>query len=264
MTETFDLSLEQARTYERHFVPALFSQWVDPMLTWAGVQEGSRVLDVGCGTGILARTAAGTVGPTGRVVGVDLNPAMLHVAEELEPAVDWRVGDAARLPFPDATFDVAACQSALFFFPDPAAALCEMARVVQPGGTVAVQTYCGLADQPGYGPFVDLVAAHVGDEARALLGTYWSQGDPDALRALLRGAGLDSVSDHTLVGHVAFGSVDELVSTEIDATPLAAQIDDTVRREITDKARVALASYVGRAGGIRLPIRALFTRGEAC
>ena len=77
------------------------------------------MLDVACGTGVVARTARELVGPGGRVVGVDLNSAMLEVAREASPDLKWVHGDAEDLPFQDAEFDVALCQSALFFFADP-------------------------------------------------------------------------------------------------------------------------------------------------
>jgi ubiquinone/menaquinone biosynthesis C-methylase UbiE len=97
MTES-NLTREQAHAYEDLFVPALFAQWVEPLLDCAGVTGGQRVLDVACGTGVVARAAARVVGPNGHVFGIDLNPAMIEVAQEVEPSIDWRVGDAADLP----------------------------------------------------------------------------------------------------------------------------------------------------------------------
>ena len=84
--ETFQITPAQAEMYESTFVPAIFAQWAPLLLDAAEVRPAERVLDVACGTGILARTAAERVGPTGSVVGVDLNPAMLAVARRLRPA----------------------------------------------------------------------------------------------------------------------------------------------------------------------------------
>jgi len=258
MTETFNLTVEQAHAYEDLFVPALFSQWVTPLLEDAGVTEGHRVLDVACGTGVAARAAARAVGSRGRVCGVDLNPAMIQVAREVEPTLEWRVGDAAELPYDDELFDVALCQSALFFFPDPAAAVREMARVVTAGGRVALQTYAALDEQPGYGPFVDAVARHAGPAARRLLGTYWSMGDPAELTTLLTNAQLRVVGTRGILGSVAFPSIDALVHTEIQATPLAQQIGASAYRAIGDEVRRALAQWSDPAGAVTLPIRARF------
>ncbi len=262
MTETFNLSLEQAYAYEDLFVPALFAQWVPTLLQHAGVTPGQRVLDVACGTGVVARAADELVGVAGHVSGVDLNPAMVHVARERAPSVDWQVGDAADLPYDDESFDVAVCQSALFFFQDPANACREMARVLRTGGVLALQTYASLEDQPGYGPFVDTVVRHAGVEARSLLGTYWSKGDVAELRELLKAAGLEPIAGETVLGEVTFPSVDALVHTEVQATPLAELISDSVYLEITRDARAALAEYIDGQGAVRLPIRAEFIAGR--
>lgn len=261
MTETFNLSVEQARAYEDLFVPALFSQWVPVLLRLAGVSDGQHVLDVACGTGVVARAAQNLVGPSGRVSGIDLNPAMIDVARECAPDVDWRVGDAADLPY-DESFDAVLCQSALFFFPDPARACREMARVLRPGGTLALQTYAELEDQPGYRPLVEAVVRHVGPDARALLGTYWSKGDPTELRALLEAAGLAATASESVLGQVTFPSVDALVRTEIQATPLASRIDGSAYLAIAEDARTTLASFHTAQGEVALPVRARFTTGR--
>lgn len=130
-TETFQISLDAAEVYESKFVPAIFGECAPHLVGFAEIGPGQAVLDVACGTGIVARTAAERVGPQGRVVGVDLNDPMLAVARRLRPDVDWRRADAATLPFDDASFDAVLCQAALMFFPEPEQALREMARVVK-------------------------------------------------------------------------------------------------------------------------------------
>ena len=122
-TETFQLSMAAAEAYEARFVPALFAEWAPHLVELAGVAPGQAVLDVACGTGIVARTAADTLEGAGRVVGLDLNEAMLAVARRVRPDIEWRQGDAASLPFPDGSFDTVLCQMALMFFPDRARAL---------------------------------------------------------------------------------------------------------------------------------------------
>src|SRR5918995_168117 len=78
--ETFEIPLDTAELYEAKFVPALFADWAPHVVDMGDVTAGQSVLDVACGTGIVARTAAARVAPEGRVVGVDLNPAMLAEA----------------------------------------------------------------------------------------------------------------------------------------------------------------------------------------
>src|SRR5918995_3985043 len=127
-----------AENYERFFVPAIARPVADDLLSAARLRSGERVVDVACGTGIIARLAAEKVGPDGSVVGVDVAPDMLEVARSVSlPAgfeIDWRQGDAASLPVPGGSFDVALCQMALMLFQDKAAALAEMRRGLDAGG----------------------------------------------------------------------------------------------------------------------------------
>ena len=124
--ERWQVSTDAAEVYESCFVPAIFGAWAGPVAEAAGIRTGNKVLDVGCGTGVLAREALRLVGQDGEVVGLDLNAGMLAVAARTEPGIEWRQGDAASLPFEDATFDVVMSQFALMYFPDRVASLSEM------------------------------------------------------------------------------------------------------------------------------------------
>ena len=256
MTETFQLTRQQAQAYDDLFVPALFGQWAPQLVDCARVRQGQSVLDVACGTGVVARAARDVVGPGGRVVGADVNPAMLEVAQEARPDLDWVQGDAEDLPFADAEFDVALCQSALFFFADPGRAVAEMVRVVASGGVVALQTYASLAEQPAYGPFVELVATHAGTEARGLLGTYWSLGDIDGLLGLTSAAGLSLLESRSSLGVAVFPSAAAVANTEIQATPLAERITVETRALIIAGTEELFGRYTDESGLVRVPIRA--------
>ncbi|MGY1822132.1 methyltransferase domain-containing protein [Geodermatophilus sp. SYSU D00079] len=254
-TETFQISAEAAEFYEARFVPAIFAQWAPLLADLAGVHPGQDVLDVACGTGIVARTVADRLGGTGRVVGVDLNEAMLAVARRVRPDLEWRRGDAADLPFPDHTVDVVLCQMALMFFPDRTAALREAARVTRPGGVVAVCVPAALADQPAYGPFVEMAVRHAGPEAAALLGAYWACGDLDQLQATFTGAGLTVTATRTHLGTAAFDSADALTTTEVEGSPLAQRITPEVHDRIRTGAREVLAPFTAPDGTLAAPLR---------
>ena len=251
--ETFQLSLDAAEAYEARFVPALFGEWAPHLVDAGGVRPGHRVLDVACGTGVVAREAADRQAGDGHVVGVDINDAMLTVAGRLRSDIEWRTGDAADLPFSDASFDVVLCQAALMFIPDPAAALREMGRVAGGDGNVAFQVWAGLDDQPGYGRLVEVAARHAGPEAVNLLGAYWVLGDLAELRRLCDKAGLTVDAVDTRLGTARFESVEQVVRIEVESTPLGDRIDDDTFDRILRDARVELARYETKTG-VELPI----------
>jgi ubiquinone/menaquinone biosynthesis C-methylase UbiE len=101
---------DPAEVYDELFVPALFAQWGPRVAEAAAIEHGQHVLDVGCGTGVLACAVAERVGPKGRVVGLDPNDQMLAVARRTATAVAWQLGRAEALPFDDATFDAVVSQ----------------------------------------------------------------------------------------------------------------------------------------------------------
>ena len=248
--ETFQIPIEAAELYESAFVPAFFAQWAATLCSAAGVAPERRMLDVACGTGIVTRIAA-DLGAT--VTGVDLNEAMLTVARRVRPELEWRQGNAQDLPFDDESFDVVVSQMALMFFPDPAAALAEMARVVVPGGTVAVLVPGALEHQAAFAPFVDMAARHAGPEAVDLLTTYFRCGDLDALAGQLAAAGPTVTAHRTVDGTYRAPSVDAFVTTEVESTPLVERLSAETYQHIRDEARAVLAPFTAPDGSVAAP-----------
>jgi ubiquinone/menaquinone biosynthesis C-methylase UbiE len=146
--EQFQLSDEAAERYERCAARYILGPWAPLLVNAARPAAGERVLDVACGTGVIARIVAERVGPSGRVIGVDLNPGMIRVARSL-PApigapIEWLERSALDLRLEDASFDVVLCQQGLQFFPDKALALREMRRVLDHGGRLALSVWKGV------------------------------------------------------------------------------------------------------------------------
>jgi SAM-dependent methyltransferase len=167
--------------YERFFVPAIPAPLATELIDIAALRPGERVLDVACGTGVVARLAAERVGATGTVAGIDLNPGMLAVARSVTPpgmVIEWHQSSAEAMPLPDEAFDVVLCKMGIQFVPDKLAALREMQRVLAPGGRLIInvvgpkpRVFAILAEalahhiKPEIGAFVDLVFSEVRQES---------------------------------------------------------------------------------------------------
>jgi len=127
---------------ERH--SHLFREVVQRLISLAELHPGERLLDVGCGTGVLAALGAARVGPGGRVLGLDISEGMLARARAdaarrgVGGWVDYRVGDAQALPVEDASFDAAVCLFTFMHLPEPDRAAREMHRALAPGGRVVL------------------------------------------------------------------------------------------------------------------------------
>jgi ubiquinone/menaquinone biosynthesis C-methylase UbiE len=142
----YQVSGTGAEMYEK-YAAQYMGQWAPDLVEVAALQPRERVLDLACGTGLVTRLAAARVGPAGQVTGLDINAGMLAVARAVPPAsgatINWVEGSAVALDLPGASFDVILCQQGLQFFPDRDAALCEMLRVLVPGGRVTLSVWKG-------------------------------------------------------------------------------------------------------------------------
>jgi SAM-dependent methyltransferase len=179
-----------AEVYEAEFVPALFQPFSTVVADAAGITAGQRVLDVACGTGVLARTVAARVGASGAVIGLDANPEMLAVARRLDERVEWIHGRAEALPLPDASVDAVISQFGLMFFDDRVAALREMQRVLRPSGYLAVAVCDAVERSPGYGALAGLLQSLFGDRLAAAFRAPFAIGDAKLLAGLAQQAGL--------------------------------------------------------------------------
>jgi ubiquinone/menaquinone biosynthesis C-methylase UbiE len=245
-----------AEIYEEFFVPALFQQWVELMLAAAGVTRGDAVLDVGCGTGAVARAAARRMGTTGDVVGLDRNDGMLAVAARAPEPVTWQQGVAERLPFDNERFDRVLCQFAVMFFNDQRQALREMARVLHPGGTIAIATWSAVEESPGYASMVELLRRVVSDEAAEALLAPFALGTRQVVAQLLADAFPDAVvTRHE--GTARFESIRAWVHTDIRGWTLAEMIDEPTYERLLNEALTVHSQYTDSAGRVSFAAPAL-------
>jgi ubiquinone/menaquinone biosynthesis C-methylase UbiE len=190
-----------AELYERWLVAPLFKPWVDDLLDRARLLPRDRVLDIACGTGIVARTARERLGPAAIVVGVDASAQMLAVARSLAPDIEWRQGNAVSLPVGEReTFDVILCQQGLQFFPDKTAAAREMYRVMAPKGRLAVATWRPLDELPLVLALHRVAERHLG----SVTDRRHAYGDAAAIQQLFVEAGFSDVRVDTVSRRVRF------------------------------------------------------------
>ncbi len=225
-----------AELYQKHFVPAIGLPFATPVVDAANLTSGERVLDVACGTGVVARLAAERVGPTGAVAGIDGHPRMLEVARNTSPRsgsntgsattapIDWREASAEGLPFEDSSFDAVLCSLSLQFFADKPTAVREMHRVLRPGGRLSIGV-------PGPTPplfevLADVLADHLGAQPAGFTRAVFSLNEPDRLHELLSQAELaDTEGDRSAIPLRLDAPADFLWQYML-STPLAGAVAD--------------------------------------
>lgn len=243
--------MNAAEAYQAYLVPNVFGPWASMVVREARLRPGQRVIDIACGPGVAARVAALAVGAAGAVVGVDKDDAMLDVARGLPVLAEaapmtWQQADAMRLPFPEASFDVALCFEGIQFLPDRAKGLAEFRRVLKRGGRLIGTIWGPLEQNPGYHAIGDGVSQFVSPEAGRL--PPFLLHDRTEIQALIAGAGFTdiSVEPHRII--VPIPSAHEFVDWVASGAP-------TVRlriAQLADKDRVAFYAYVaGRLEPLR-------------
>jgi ubiquinone/menaquinone biosynthesis C-methylase UbiE len=250
-------------TYERYMVPSVFGPWAVDLVKLAAPIPGERVLDVACGTGIVARLAAKHVGPMGKVIGLDLNAGMLTVARSTTAGtenIEWREGNATALPLSDKTFDLVLCQQGLQFFPDRLASSKEMHRVLAPGGRLALSVWSSISNCPGFLSLAEALERHIGSEAATFMRSPFSLTNESELRSLVEGAGFHSVKIHPANKRLIFPSPEEFVKRYVAASPLASMVaraESRSQQALLENMNKALQSYVN-PDGLAFPIETHF------
>lgn len=247
-----------AEIYEELFVPALFRQWGPVVAGEAQIGPGDRVIDVACGTGVLALAALDRVGSRGEVVGLDPNADMLGVARRKTTRIEWREGRAEYLPFPDDSFDAAVSQFGLMFFEDRAAGLREMMRVLRLGGRLAVAVCDSLDQSPGYAAVADMLERLIGQTVADAFRAPFVLGNRDLLCSLCAKAGIKHPEVKRHSGTVRFASIESLISTERACVwTLGGLLDETQFKCLLKEAEQVLQPFEAANGTVAFGIPAL-------
>jgi ubiquinone/menaquinone biosynthesis C-methylase UbiE len=245
--ETGQLIQSAAEIYEQFFVPALFQNWPKHIIELTPITAESSVLDVACGTGVLAREAAKI---SNYVTGVDLNSEMLGVARSTDATIRWEQGNAELLPFEDNSFDFVVSQFGLMFFDDKVKAIREMHRVLKPGGQMTVAVWVCIEDAIGYAAMKSLVIQLFGEELSPSFDAPFVLGDPDLLLSLFNDAGVPAPAIQTLDGNARYPSIEDWVYTDIKGWTLAGALDDGQFDLLLQRAKQAFQHLVQADGTV--------------
>jgi ubiquinone/menaquinone biosynthesis C-methylase UbiE len=263
--EASDYAGTGPENYERFFVPAIGAPMARDLVASASIAPGERVLDVACGTGVVARLAAERTGPRGSVAGLDVNPGMLSVARSVTPrelAIEWYEASAEAMPLPDASYDVVLCQMGLQFMPDKRRVLEEIRRILAPGGRVVLNL-----PGPTPAPFAALaraLARHIDPGCAGFVHAVFSLHDADELRALVSDAGFSDVALDRSRKALTLPAPQVFLWQYIHSTPLAALVEQAtadqrqaLQREVTRRWQELAAE-----GGMRFDIDMTTVRGR--
>lgn len=234
----WQMDTDSSETYERYIVPTWMTDWTSDLIEAGGVGPKKRVLDVACGTGIVARKAAGFVGPNGRIAGVDLNERMLRVAgrcagQEGVTAIEWYHSDVSSMPFASGEFDTVLCQQGLQFFPDKEAALREMKRVLAPQGRLALNVWGRPEKCPHVIVICDVFTEYFGVDSTTIFKVASSLSNPRVLQNLVHDAGFSNIHIRFDVKIARHPSLAELLPAYFSVFPVAAQIAALPEKERT-------------------------------
>jgi ubiquinone/menaquinone biosynthesis C-methylase UbiE len=221
------------------------------MLEMAALQPGERVLDIACGTGLVSFRVAEAVGARGAVVGTDISGEMVEAARRsaAERDVDnasFERSDAEALPFADATFDAAVCGLGLMYVSDPVKALCEMRRLLRPGGRAAAAVW-GARRNCGWAEIFPITDAHVASEVCPM---FFHLGTKDMLARTFEAAGFTDIRSQRLVTTLHYATPDDALGAVFRGGPVAlaySRFDDATRRAVHAEYLDSIAAF--RAGG---------------
>ena len=253
----------QVAGYDEFFVP-ITTRLVEPLLDATEVGGGDRVLDVASGPG---HVAAGAAGRGAAVVGVDIAEGMLSLARRLHPELEFRRGDAEALPFPDGSFDAVVANFLMLHVGRPEQVVDEFARVLVPGGRLALTVW----DVPGrarvLGVLLEAVAAAGASPPPDIpVGPpFFRFADDEEFSALLRGRRLEDVEVRTIDFSHREASPETLWrgllgGTVRTAALIRGQTGDMQRRIRADFDRIVRQHEVD--GGLELPVSVKLASGR--
>ena len=244
-----------ALLYERYLVPMIGILWATDLVDRAAPRSGERVLDVACGTGIVARTAASRM-QTGHVAGLDINPWMLSVARSVSSGsglpIEWHEGNVLNLPFPAASFDVVLCQLGFQFFPNRPQAMHEIFRVLVASGRLALSVFREIERTPMAHAFAEALDRHIKPGASIIKRTEHGFSDANELQRLATNAGFREAIVVPVTKTIRYAETREYVRVQLTASPqvvLLTGMEEQRRNTIIDTIAADINAFLGSTDG---------------
>ncbi len=215
--------------YERYIVPAWMEGWAKTLIERAGIGQGDRVLDVACGTGIVARRSVHLVGPDGKVAGLDADANMVRAAKQFAEregifSIEWHHGDALSIPVLTEAYDVVLCQQGLQFVRDRLGALQEMFRVMVPTGRLALSVWRSIDRCPFLAVLASVIEKYLGSQSTAAFYASCSLTGREELKAFIAGAGFCDVRIYLEVQMARYPSLQRLLHGYLSVFPFFSEI----------------------------------------
>jgi ubiquinone/menaquinone biosynthesis C-methylase UbiE len=245
----YELEEAAVAAYERQKVRSIFRPLAEATLTALGNRRLGAVLDVACGTGIMARVIRERNGPAVPVVGVDVSSGMIAAARalssDLDGTFDWHVASVDAMPLAAGSVDSCFCQQGIQYFPDEGAALAEIRRVLRDKGCLVLTVWTEA--NAYFRAQSDAMRRHVGEAAAMKALSPFSYPARTRLPDMLEGQGFRDVGVRDISISRVIADAERGIAEDIDGSPLGPLVracDEATMRRVVDDILSDCADFI--------------------
>ncbi len=251
----WQLSDDGPEVYERYIVPAFSGAWAKDIVKRSELKKSDRILDLACGTGIVARTVSEFLGASKQITGVDVNEIVLKKAIEIASnkslSIEYIKTNVNKLPFPDESFDLVLCQQGLQYFPDKLLSLKEVNRILSKKGRVVFSVWSTIDHSPFYKTLYRALEEYIGIDAASILSSAYILEDPENIREMFENTGFKDINIRLVIKQMRYKSLDEFLYGGLAASPFAKDIlalDESKRNEMFLMIKESISDYIDDYG----------------
>lgn len=248
--------------YDRYLGPVLFEPYALDIINRLRNKTYSKVLELACGTGRVTNHLLELTGPQGRISAIDIDKGMLEVAKRniSNLQVDWFVGDAQKLSFKDAEFDLVVCQFGIMFFPDKAKAFAEAYRVLKSGGLFLFNVWDELKFNPGSALMQDILKEILLEDAPDFRNSGpFSFNNKDVITQMMEDAGFEMLKMEVIKRTGYYQNSEDLIKGFVDGSLLAYYLQDkdpAIGEKLKNKIRESMHARFGNTS-LEIPMQAI-------